>query len=122
MCIRDSLEDVLNFDELYEAYPSLRKMYILAYKNRKDSARGYYDSVERSIAKMCIRDRVQAVRDAPGMEGMENLYSNTVASALGKMCIRDRWMWVRTCAVPPSSSFTFPSFPIRPVSYTHLPP
>lgn len=26
---------------------------------------------------------VQAVRDAPGMEGMENLYSNTVASALG---------------------------------------
>lgn len=26
---------------------------------------------------------VQTVRDAPGMEGMENLYSNTVASALG---------------------------------------
>lgn len=26
---------------------------------------------------------VQAVRDAPGMEGMENLYSDTVASALG---------------------------------------
>ena len=25
-------------------------MYILAYKNRKDSARGYYDSEERSIA------------------------------------------------------------------------
>lgn len=47
---RGRLEDVLNFDELYEAYPSLRKMYILAYKNRKDSARGYYDSEERSIA------------------------------------------------------------------------
>ena len=47
---RGLLEDVLNFDELYEAYPSLRKMYILAYKNRKDSARGYYDSEERSIA------------------------------------------------------------------------
>lgn len=47
---RGLLEDVLNFDELYEAYPSLRKMYIFAYKNRKDSARGYYDSEERSIA------------------------------------------------------------------------
>lgn len=47
---RGRLEDVLNFDELYEAYPSLRKMYIFAYKNRKDSARGYYDSEERSIA------------------------------------------------------------------------
>ena len=46
---RGLLEDVLNFDELYEAYPSLRKMYVFAYKNKKDSARGYYDSEERSI-------------------------------------------------------------------------
>ena len=47
---RGLLEDVLNFDELYEAYPSLRKMYVFAYKNRKDSVYGYYDSGERSIA------------------------------------------------------------------------
>lgn len=46
---RGLLEDVLNFDELYEAYPSLRKMYVFAYKNKKDSARGCYDSEERSI-------------------------------------------------------------------------
>lgn len=47
---RGLLEDVLNFDELYEAYPSLQKMYIFAYKNRKDSTYGYYDPQERLIA------------------------------------------------------------------------
>ncbi len=47
---RGLLEDVLNFDELYEAYPSLRKMYVFAYKNRKDSTYGYYDPQERLIA------------------------------------------------------------------------
>lgn len=47
---RGRLEDVLNFDELYEAYPSLRNMYVFAYKNKNDSTRGYYDPEERSIA------------------------------------------------------------------------
>ena len=43
---------------------------------------GSFADTVRGVESLGIKT-VQAVRDAPGMEGMENLYSNTVASALG---------------------------------------
>ena len=43
---------------------------------------GSFADTVRGVESLGIKT-VQAVRDAPCMEGMENLYSNTVASALG---------------------------------------